>query len=70
VENNMTASASKSARLCELINRKDKVLVVLRPPTAAHGRIMKRMKSKCRDISGSTSTSHSGSRGIPLLRIT
>ena len=40
------ASASKSARLCELINCKDKVLVMLRPPTAAHGRIMERMKSK------------------------
>src|ERR687884_2118517 len=33
---------SKSARLRELINRKDKVLVVLHPPTAAHGRIMER----------------------------
>ena len=31
---------SKSARLQELIHRKDKVLAVLHPPTAAHGRIM------------------------------
>lgn len=30
----------KSARLQELIHRKDKVLAVLHPPTAAHGRIM------------------------------
>ncbi|HEY0337070.1 MAG TPA: isocitrate lyase/phosphoenolpyruvate mutase family protein, partial [Burkholderiales bacterium] len=36
------AAVSKSARLRELINRKDKVLVVLHPPTAAHGRIMER----------------------------
>src|SRR6185503_18977625 len=33
-------SKSKSARLQELIHRKDKVLAVLHPPTAAHGRIM------------------------------
>src|SRR5687768_17364580 len=33
---------SKGARLRELMNRKDKVLVVLHPPTAAHGRIMER----------------------------
>jgi 2,3-dimethylmalate lyase len=33
---------SKSARLRELINRKDKVLAVLHPPTAAHARIMER----------------------------
>lgn len=33
---------SKSARLRELINRKDKVLCVLHPPTAAHARIMER----------------------------
>jgi 2-methylisocitrate lyase-like PEP mutase family enzyme len=31
---------SKSARLRELLKRQDKVLVVLHPPTAAHGRIM------------------------------
>src|SRR5690349_20443818 len=35
-------SISKGARLRELIHRKDKVLVVLHPPTAAHGRIMER----------------------------
>ena len=34
--------SSKSARLRQLINRKDKVLVVLHPPTAAHGRIMEK----------------------------
>src|SRR3954465_14276977 len=34
--------SSKSKRLRELINRKDKVLVVLNPPTAAHGRIMEK----------------------------
>ena len=33
---------SKGARLRELISRKDKVLVVLHPPTAAHGRLMER----------------------------
>jgi 2-methylisocitrate lyase-like PEP mutase family enzyme len=33
---------SKSARLRELINRKDKVLCVLHPPTATHARIMER----------------------------
>lgn len=33
---------SKSARLRELINRKDRVLAVLHPPTAAHARIMER----------------------------
>ena len=33
---------SKGRRLRELINRKDKVLVVLHPPTAAHGRLMER----------------------------
>ena len=31
---------SKGKRLRELMNRKDKVLAVLHPPTAAHGRIM------------------------------
>src|SRR5689334_2247634 len=34
--------SSKSKRLRELINRKNKVLVVLHPPTAAHGRIMEK----------------------------
>jgi 2-methylisocitrate lyase-like PEP mutase family enzyme len=34
--------SSKSKRLRELINRKDNVLVVLHPPTAAHGRIMEK----------------------------
>src|SRR5688572_13517849 len=34
------AAKSKSARLQALIRRKDKVLAVLHPPTAAHGRIM------------------------------
>jgi 2-methylisocitrate lyase-like PEP mutase family enzyme len=33
---------SKGKRLRELINRKEKVLVVLHPPTAAHARIMER----------------------------
>jgi 2-methylisocitrate lyase-like PEP mutase family enzyme len=33
-------SHEKSARLQELIKRKDRVLAVLHPPTAAHGRIM------------------------------
>src|SRR5580698_4338140 len=33
---------SKSARLQELIHRRDKVLAVLHPPTAAHARIMER----------------------------
>src|SRR3954467_1944324 len=32
----------KSARLQELIHRKDKCLAVLHPPTATHGRIMER----------------------------
>src|SRR6202140_4310039 len=36
---------SKSARLQELIHRRDKVLAVLHPPTAAHARIME--KSGC-----------------------
>jgi 2-methylisocitrate lyase-like PEP mutase family enzyme len=35
-----TTSHEKSARLQQLIHRKDKVLVMLHPPTAAHGRIM------------------------------
>src|SRR6202047_2150354 len=33
---------SKSARLQELIHRRDKVLAVLHPPTAAHARIMEK----------------------------
>jgi len=33
-------SHEKSARLQQLIHRKDKVLAMLHPPTAAHGRIM------------------------------
>ncbi|MDB5926628.1 MAG: hypothetical protein JWN13_5564, partial [Betaproteobacteria bacterium] len=35
-------SNEKSARLQQLIHRKDKVLAVLHPPTAAHGRIMEK----------------------------
>lgn len=35
-----TATKSKSVRLRELINRKDKVLAVMQPPSAAHARIM------------------------------
>src|SRR6516162_7467043 len=34
------AAESKSARLQRLIHRRDKVLAVLHPPTAAHARIM------------------------------
>lgn len=34
--------SAKRARLQQLINRKDKVLVVMHPPTAAHGRIMEK----------------------------
>src|SRR6478672_13600692 len=33
---------SKSARLQDLIHRRDKVLAVLHPPTAAHARIMEK----------------------------
>ena len=33
---------SRTARLQELIHRRDKVLAVLHPPTAAHARIMER----------------------------
>src|SRR5437667_5480842 len=33
---------SRTARLQELIHRRDKVLAVLHPPTAAHARIMQR----------------------------
>jgi 2,3-dimethylmalate lyase len=40
-EENMSGNP-KSARLRELIHRKDKVLVVLHPPTAMHGRIMEK----------------------------
>jgi hypothetical protein len=39
---------SKSARLQELIHRRDKVLAVLHPPTAAHARIL----AGARDIDG------------------
>jgi 2-methylisocitrate lyase-like PEP mutase family enzyme len=35
-----TPSSSKSARLQELIHRRDRVLAVLHPPSAAHARIM------------------------------
>src|SRR6266568_6704448 len=35
-------SHSLTARLQELIHRRDKVLAVLHPPTATHGRIMQR----------------------------
>ena len=39
----MSAKAeSKSKRLQELIHRRDKVLAVLHPPTAAHARIMEK----------------------------
>ena len=33
---------SKSAHLQDLIHRRDKVLAVLHPPTAAHARIMEK----------------------------
>ncbi len=35
-------TASRGARLRQLMNRQEKVLVVLHPPTAAHGRIMEK----------------------------
>ena len=35
-------ASSPSARLQQLIHRRDKVLAVLHPPTAAHARIMER----------------------------
>jgi 2,3-dimethylmalate lyase len=35
-------ASEKTARLQQLINRKDKVLAVLHPPTAAHARIMEK----------------------------
>src|SRR5258705_5661138 len=35
-------SSPQTARLQELIHRRDKVLAVLHPPTAAHARIMQR----------------------------
>ena len=35
-------SPSKSANLQSLIHRRDKVLAVLHPPTAAHARIMEK----------------------------
>src|SRR5262252_10305151 len=37
-----TNAESKSAHLQELIHRRDKVLAVLHPPTAAHARIMEK----------------------------
>ena len=40
-------AGNKSARLRELINRKDKVLVVLHPPTATHARIMEQAGCEC-----------------------
>lgn len=40
-------TGNKSARLRELINRKDKVLVVLHPPTATHARIMEKAGCEC-----------------------
>src|SRR5437773_6327366 len=39
-------SQSSTARLQELIHRRDKVLAVLHPPTAAHARIMERAGSE------------------------
>lgn len=38
----MMAAQSKSARLRQLIHRRDKVLAVLHPPTAQHARIMEK----------------------------
>ena len=38
----MKKSTEKTARLRELIHRKDKVLAVLHPPTAAHARVMEK----------------------------
>jgi hypothetical protein len=35
-------SSPQTARLQQLIHRRDKVLAVLHPPTAAHARIMER----------------------------
>lgn len=40
-------SQSKLARLQQLIKRKDKVLVVLHPPTATHARIMEQAGCEC-----------------------
>ena len=37
-----TKAKAKSEHLQELIHRRDKVLAVLHPPTAAHARIMER----------------------------
>ena len=37
-----TKAESKSARLQELIHRRDKVLAVLHPPTAGHARSMEK----------------------------
>ncbi|MGA8551789.1 MAG: isocitrate lyase/phosphoenolpyruvate mutase family protein, partial [Stellaceae bacterium] len=38
----MSAELSKSARLQELIHRREKVLAFLHPPSAAHARIMEK----------------------------
>ncbi|MBL25251.1 MAG: hypothetical protein CMM48_15300 [Rhodospirillaceae bacterium] len=44
----MTAQANKaSTRLKKLIHRKDKVLVVLHPPSAAHARVMEAAGCEC-----------------------
>lgn len=40
-------SGKKSARLRELIHRKDRVLAVLHPPTATHARIMEQAGCEC-----------------------
>ena len=40
------AAKSKTARLQELIHRKDRVLAVLHPPTAHHARIMEKAGSE------------------------
>lgn len=43
----MTSENKPSKRLQKLIHRKDKVLVVLHPPTAAHARIMEAAGAEC-----------------------
>ncbi len=43
----MTPDKKPSTRLQSLIHRKDKVLVVLHPPTAAHARIMEAAGAEC-----------------------
>ena len=37
-----TAANTKTARLKELISRKNKVLAMMHPPTAVHARIMEK----------------------------